>query len=334
MSISAKRIAIGCRGDGCLEVHYIKASDQLCSNAQVRPNSTWGLERRVREQTVEVACATNRRGQVEVLVTDIEGVLLRTAPEAPREALRRSVKALDLVTRRDGRLAAFCVSQEGTLVRLEEPEHGDIWLPGDELATGATHCAAGVNADGRLEVFYVSEAGRLIHSWEVAPNAGWETPEQLNGQGDEVVQGEQVIVGTNADGRLEVFWTALADGRVWHDWQTSPNGDWAGPEALPVRGSRLAVAQNATGRLELFYIDPKSCIRNLFQVVPNGDWASDGEILGEDASELAVGRNQDGRLELFYFGGDGELWHNWQPAPGRGPWASIVQYEAEADPFR
>ena len=42
---------------------------------------------------------------------------------------------------------------------------------------------------------------------------------------------------------------------------------------------------------------------------------------------IALGKNRDGRLELFYFGPDNEVWHNWQPAPGRGPWSSIVQHE-------
>jgi len=47
-------------------------------------------------------------------------------------------------------------------------------------------------------------------------------------------------------------------------------------------------------------------------------------------TDLAIGRNQDGRLELFYWAKGEEIWHNWQPRAGQGPWNPIVHYEAES----
>jgi hypothetical protein len=116
---------------------------------------------------------------------------------------------------------------------------------------------------------------------------------------------------------------------VWHDWQTSPNGQWHGLESLGARARRIDVAKNRDGRLELFFVDGDGQVRNFFQASANGDWGTDDEVLGEHTTDFAIGQNQDGRLELFYWGKGEEIWHNWQPRAGQGPWNPIVQYGSE-----
>jgi len=90
------------------------------------------------------------------------------------------------------------------------------------------------------------------------------------------------------------------------------------------------VAANRDGRLEVFLIDPKGQIKNTWQAHANGDWGTDDEVLGEGATHAAIGQNQDGRLELFYWAAGEDIWHNWQPRAGQGPWNPIVRYGADA----
>lgn len=50
-------------------------------------------------------------------------------------------------------------------------------------------------------------------------------------------------------------------------------------------------------------------------------WASLGRPkCGLSNDIIAIEQNSDGRLEVFAIGGDGALWHTYQPKPGKGPW--------------
>ena len=73
-------------------------------------------------------------------------------------------------------------------------------------------------------------------NWQSLGGGQFLPPEFLN-------PGEQrLAVGTNLDGRLEIF---AAVGAVWHLWQTAPNGPWAPPakwDFARAAAGRLAVA--------------------------------------------------------------------------------------------
>jgi|HubBroStandDraft_6_1064221.scaffolds.fasta_scaffold173424_2 hypothetical protein len=78
--------------------------------------------------------------------------------------------------------------------------------------------AVGRNTDGMLELFALSDDGRVYHVKQKGQSWG-----QWTDIG--AVNWKQIIIGTNADGRLEVF--ALVDGgQVVHIWQESPSGNW------------------------------------------------------------------------------------------------------------
>jgi hypothetical protein len=55
---------------------------------------------------------------------------------------------------------------------------------------------------------------------------------------------DRLTVGSNADGRLEVF-ARGADGAVWNNWQTAPNNGWSGWNSLGGWVDLLAVGSNA-----------------------------------------------------------------------------------------
>ena len=133
----------------------------------------------------------------------------------------------------------------------------------------ATSIALGQNADGRLELFYVGTDSRLYHRWQTSLGGGlskngWTGEVLFPGAIDGAKPGSalSVAVGQNADGRLELFYSTPV-GRLFHRWQTSPNGgpsknDWTGEAAFPSLSNQMRfsqqVIQNADGRLEIFYL--------------------------------------------------------------------------------
>lgn len=125
-------------------------------------------------------------------------------------------------------------------------------------------------------------------------------------------------VGTNADGRVELF--ALAtDGSLAHRWQSEPNHPFAGWGDLGGTLSGLPVVEaSADGRLEIFAVDTGGALAHRWQVGA-GKWSDDWESLGAvDAAlvgEPAVAKNADGRIEVFVRTTDGRLVHKWQQAP-------------------
>jgi hypothetical protein len=129
---------------------------------------------------------------------------------------------------------------------------------------------------------------------------------------------------SNADGRLEVF-GVNAQGRIFHTWQTQPNGGWVGSWSKVYRDTdnlkSLRVAANADGRLEVFGIGPQGHIWHTWQTKPNSGWVGSWAELYSDADALAmldVARNADGRLEVFGVDPEGHIRHTWETQPNNG----------------
>src|SRR5260370_39228577 len=108
------------------------------------------------------------------------------------------------------------------------------------------------NADGRLELFTPSPDG-VLHSWQIAPNGTWSLWSSL-AHPPNIQLGKGPVVGTNADGRLEVF-SFGTQGAYWHIWQQVSGGSWSPwtqfdtPTNLDVQSSDLTTGQDADGRL-------------------------------------------------------------------------------------
>jgi hypothetical protein len=140
----------------------------------------------------------------------------------------------------------------------------------------------GVNADGRLEAFGLNtDSGSAVQTFQTSPAGPWHEWISRGKPAGRVIS--QMVVGSNADGRLELF-VSTNDGineddhDVWHVWQTAPNNGWSGWQSLGSPG---------------------------------------GGVSGQGAY-LTVGTSNDGRLELFATANDGNLWHRWQTAPNNG----------------
>ena len=129
-----------------------------------------------------------------------------------------------------------------------------------------------------------------------------------------------VVVASNADGRLEVF-AVGPKGTLETTFQTAPNSGWSGWFSLggDLEG-RPSVGTNDDGRLEIFARNKDGAIDHAWQDAPNGAVGSFVSLGGTWTGDPEVVRNRDGRLELFAMDSAGDLHHVWQTKPN-GSWS-------------
>ncbi len=134
---------------------------------------------------------------------------------------------------------------------------------------------------------------------------------------------QSLTVGTNNDGRLEVF--GIGGGVAYHKWQLGENAfnnfTWSDWDSLG--GTELkycTVGNDADGRLEFFVLGGDGSIYKRGQVAPNGGWADWEGLGGAQLDQPAVGNMQDGSLEVFVVGGDKQVYNKGQAGPN-GLWS-------------
>ena len=186
----------------------------------------------------------------------------------------------------DGRLEVFYVGTNYDLYHnWQTIPNGLLWARETRFPKdSAQQIVVGQNADGRLEIFYVGTNNDLYHNWQIAPT-NWNQPTTVNNWAGETKfskdSAQQIAVGQNADGRLEIFYVGT-NNDLYHNWQLVP-ANWNQPTTV-------------------------------------NDWAGETRFPNDSAQQIAVGQNADGRLEIFYVGTNSDLYHNWQTssAPGFG----------------
>lgn len=91
-------------------------------------------------------------------------------------------------------------------------------------------------------------------------SGGWASETLLGGTA------KSLIVTSNADGRLEIFYIGTDD-KLYHNFQDpqGPNG-WYGPIQLGGIAKSVAVGRNQDGRLEVFYIGAGNLIYHNWQL--------------------------------------------------------------------
>ncbi|HYG79540.1 MAG TPA: galactose oxidase-like domain-containing protein, partial [Pyrinomonadaceae bacterium] len=150
----------------------------------------------------------------------------------------------------DGRLEVFAVlTNNGVSHNFQTVTSGSAWSGWLGLGgfTNSMQLAAARNTDGFLQVFYRDAGSGGISTMKQTPGApgGWAAPVSLGG-----APASDPTVGTNADGRLEVFFKGT-NNALWHSWQLSPSGaGWSGFVSLGgFLTSGAPAARNADGRL-------------------------------------------------------------------------------------
>jgi hypothetical protein len=207
-------------------------------------------------------------------------------------------------TNGDGRLELFYTNALRDLKHHWEESNGG-WTNEAQVLNekDVNALAVGQNADGRLEVFFVDHntlsSNDLYHQWQT--DSGWSDPVKFE-LGDDSPR--KVAVARNADGRLELFYTADDSdrGSIHHLWQDAPNGGWSGPGQLPGLASDLKVALAGDGLLHLFTIDGNGYIRHQWQSPGQDDGWNGGEGFVDDqrAESIHVHSGADGQLRVFF----------------------------------
>jgi hypothetical protein len=178
-----------------------------------------------------------------------------------------------------------------------------------------------------LEVFLIGSDGQLHHIWQLGAWKGW------SGWGDSLGApppgiapitppfnaglGSGPCVGSNADGRLEVF-VIGNDNSIWHRWQVAPNSGWSawsqlvsfqGEEAL---SGVLASSRETNGCLAVFAYTVNGVIFYMDQSAPDNGWGQFTELMPMELSfaspPAASSCNQPPQLQLFVIGDDSALW--------------------------
>ena len=178
--------------------------------------------------------------------------------------------------------------------------------------------AAGVHADGRMEVFSVTASGGIENKYEQTPNGSWSG---WNDFGPNATVTE-VATGRHADGRLEVF-AVLSNGAVDNKYETVADGTWSGWNGFAPAGTAksLTVGIHADGRMEVFAVTPSGGVENKYETAPDGAWSGwNGFGPSGTVDSVAAATHADGRLEVFAVMSNGSLQNKYETAPD-GTWS-------------
>jgi hypothetical protein len=175
------------------------------------------------------------------------------------------------------------------------------------------------NLDGRMEVFSLDGANRLVHSWQTSPNGQFAPWSDFG-----FIAQFPPTVARNDDGRLIVFAVNMS-GVPFYSQQLVVNGPFGAMQSLG--GATLfqpTVGRNADGRLEVFVVGTSRQLWHKWQVSPGGafvnlpatgGWAPMDANYGF-ATQPVIGTNLDGTMELFGVQwADGAPFHARQVAP-------------------
>jgi hypothetical protein len=170
-----------------------------------------------------------------------------------------------VATNADGRLEVFSLEGEGDLWHIWQSAYEAGWSQWTSLGNpfaGTRREQFNFNvirdADDRLELF-TSGKDTVQHIWQVAPNSTWSSWASLPHPPELQLVGKPVV-GTNTDGRLEVF-SCDPQSAYWHTSKKASGGSWSPwtrfdtPEGVSIQGSELATGQEADGRLVVFFRD-------------------------------------------------------------------------------
>ena len=108
--------------------------------------------------------------------------------------------------------------------RFQDGPNNVVWRhqgwnekPKPRQEVGLTWLAGALNFEKRLEVVGFADDGALWHAWQVDQPPFWSSWESL-GSPPTLREADRLTIGTNPDGRLEVF-VVDNEGAVWHIWQ-------------------------------------------------------------------------------------------------------------------
>jgi hypothetical protein len=181
----------------------------------------------------------------------------------------------------DGRVEVFVVDNAGTLWNIRQTAVTGPWSDWDSFGSAGggldDRPALARNADGRLTLFVRGNDGALWSRLQTQVSAADEWSDWVS----EGVAGggflDHPVVGSSADGRLELFLTGR-DGNVWHKWQTAASNGWSAWVSEDSAGGGFTDAapelgRNGDGRLELFAVARDGNLWHKWQTAASNGWS-------------------------------------------------------------
>ena len=138
---------------------------------------------------------------------------------------------------------------------------------------------------------------------------------------------QDMVIGTNPDGRLEIFAIGSDDGFFWHNLQTVAGLDaWEGWSQISFPGTtqkikQIAETNNKDGRLEIFAITDDSVLWHKSKNIDN-TWSEWVEVKGT-FKQIEVDKNDDGSIAVLGIGKDDDLPYCIQQKTPNGIWGEL-----------
>jgi hypothetical protein len=244
-------LAVGRNQDGRQEVFVIGSDDNAWQIWQTAPNGGWSDWAKLGQPAAgirpsdRITVTNNADGRQELFVMGGDNALWhiwQVAPNVgwtdwaslgkPRDTFDGSEPPKDrdlsepIVQRNaDGHLEVFCPGNGAFCNRWQESPGSNVWRhegwnakPSPGEGVGIVWLDAALNFTNHLEVFALADDGALWHAWQIDVAPFWSKWESLGSPSSGIQAADRLTIGTNQDGRLEVF-VADQDGAVWHIWQ-------------------------------------------------------------------------------------------------------------------
>jgi hypothetical protein len=308
---SFKKTVTATNYDGRQEVFGLGQDGQVYHMWQQWVNGPWTAWTTLGGSARDITVARNYSTGLEVFAiwTDYSVMTIRenNAPDWNQLwiPLSQAPAALqmDVGTHPDGRLDLYIIGFNHQVYHRWEnwtdaaPWNWSAW---EGLGGSVNQIAVGREQNGNLEVFGIStNLGQVLErsgSWGGKFDLGW----WYMGFGF----AQSIAVGTNSDGRLELF-AIFADGALWHQWEWAPNGSWSDWYSLGGYSTQIAVTNRADGRLEVLAIGANNAVYAITERFDNLNWNYAWVSLGGYATSLSARFNQgDGAIDVFAVGFD------------------------------
>jgi hypothetical protein len=281
--------------------------------------------------------AINASGYLEIFVTGTNGAVYHAVESASGWSTFSTLgggggnlSSPAVIPDNDGRLNLFVVGGDNGIWWDKQTVPGGSWsgwseISGTTAASGQAPTAI-LNAGGDLEVFYNNTANTgVCHFWQKTSGGSdwtWTGQNTLPGGGNNL---SGLTATRNVDGRVDVE-VVGSDTNVWHDYQTTPGGNWNGWSTIDtseksVSGQAPCVGVDQSGALEIFMNSLNGHVYRNWQTTPGGGWNSWTDMGGGggNLTRFWAVTQANGDLEVFVVGGGNAVWTDSQNSPG-GSW--------------
>jgi hypothetical protein len=246
------QFAVGRNQDGRQEVFAVGSDGSVWQIWQTAPNDGWSNWARLGKppagirRSDRITAGTNLDGRQELFLMGEDDALWhiwQAFPNAgwsgweslgkPKDTSFPEPRDRDLSDplvqqNADGHLEIFAPGNGAFCNRWQESPGSGVWrhqgwnakprLKDDPTAVGLTWLEAALNFQSRLEVLALGDDGALWHAWQIDQDPFWSAWHSLLSPPAQIRAADHATIGTNRDGRLEVF-VVGQDGAVWHIWQ-------------------------------------------------------------------------------------------------------------------